>query len=89
MNLTNYQYIQNYIGGELTEPLSKTYTDNINPATGEKFGQIPNSNHEDVEMAVKAAEKAFPETDRTAKNNSEYFISTPLKNFTQEYYTFV
>lgn len=59
MNLTNFQYIQNYIGGELLEPLSKTYIDNINPATGEKFGQIPNSNHEDVEMAVKAAEKAF------------------------------
>lgn len=59
MNLTNFQYIQNYIDGELIEPLSKTYTDNINPATGEKFGQIPNSNHEDVELAVKAAEKAF------------------------------
>ncbi|MBK6329533.1 MAG: aldehyde dehydrogenase [Bacteroidetes bacterium] len=59
MNLTNFQYIQNYIGGELIEPLSKTYIDNINPATGEKFGQIPNSNQEDIALAVKAAEKAF------------------------------
>ncbi len=59
MNLTNFQYIQNYIGGELIEPLSKKYTDNINPATGSTFGQIPDSNHEDVELAVKAAEKAF------------------------------
>jgi aminomuconate-semialdehyde/2-hydroxymuconate-6-semialdehyde dehydrogenase len=60
MNLTNFQYIQNYIGGEFTEPLSKQYIDNINPATGEKYGQIPNSNAEDVDAAVKAAQKAFP-----------------------------
>jgi aminomuconate-semialdehyde/2-hydroxymuconate-6-semialdehyde dehydrogenase len=60
MNLTNFQYIQNYIGGEFVEPASKLYIDNINPATDEKFGQIPNSNHEDVEHAVKAAEQAFP-----------------------------
>jgi aminomuconate-semialdehyde/2-hydroxymuconate-6-semialdehyde dehydrogenase len=60
MNLTNFQYIQNYIGGEFTEPLSKQYIDNINPATGEKYGQIPNSNAEDVDAAVKAAQKVFP-----------------------------
>ena len=60
MNLSNYQYIQNYIGGEFTEPLSKVYLQNINPATGEVFGQIPNSNSDDVDRAVAAAEKAFP-----------------------------
>jgi aminomuconate-semialdehyde/2-hydroxymuconate-6-semialdehyde dehydrogenase len=60
MNLSNYQYIQNYIGGELVEPLSKIYLQNINPATGEVFGQIPNSNAEDVERAVQAASAAFP-----------------------------
>ena len=60
MNLTNFQYIQNYIGGEFLEPLSKQYIDNINPATGEKYGQIPNSNIDDVNAAVEAAQKAFP-----------------------------
>lgn len=60
MNLSNYQYIQNYIGGDFVEPLSKVYLQNINPATGEVFGQIPNSNLDDVDRAVKAAEKAFP-----------------------------
>ncbi len=60
MNLTNYQYIQNYIGGDFVEPLSKSYLQNINPATGEVFGQIPNSNADDVDRAVVAAEKAFP-----------------------------
>ncbi len=60
MNLSNYQYIQNYIGGELVEPLSKKYLQNINPATGEVFGQIPASNADDVERAVQAAQAAFP-----------------------------
>ena len=59
MNLTNYQYIQNYIGGDFVEPLSKSYLQNINPATGEVYGQIPNSNADDVDRAVAAAEKAF------------------------------
>jgi len=59
MNLSNFQYIQNYIGGEFKEPLSKQYIDNINPATGERYGQIPNSNAEDVDAAVQAAQKAF------------------------------
>ncbi|GBL35222.1 aldehyde dehydrogenase family 8 member A1 [Filimonas sp.] len=60
MNLSNYQYIQNYIGGDFAEPLSKAYLQNVNPATGEVFGQIPNSNSDDVDRAVIAAEKAFP-----------------------------
>ena len=60
MNLSNYQSLQNYIGGEFVEPLSNAYLQNINPATGEVFGQIPNSNSHDVDAAVAAAEKAFP-----------------------------
>ena len=60
MNLSNYQSIQNYIGGEFVEPLSNVYLQNINPAIGEVFGQIPNSNSHDVDAAVAAAEKAFP-----------------------------
>jgi len=60
MNLSNYQSIQNYIGGEFVEPLSNVYLQNINPATGEVLGKIPNSNSHDVDAAVAAAEKAFP-----------------------------
>lgn len=61
MNLSNYQYIQNYIDGELVEPHSKLYLENTNPATGEVFGQMARSNSEDVEIAVNAAEKAWTE----------------------------
>jgi aminomuconate-semialdehyde/2-hydroxymuconate-6-semialdehyde dehydrogenase len=59
MNLTDFSHIQNYIGGEFLEPISKQYMDNMNPATGETFGKIPNSNFNDVDIAVKAAQKAF------------------------------
>ena len=52
--------ILNYINGELTEPFCKTFLDNINPATGEVYSLIPDSDERDVQLAVDAAEKAFP-----------------------------
>ncbi len=55
------QKIKNYINGELVEPVSKNYFDNINPATGEVYSLIPDSDERDVEIAVVAAAVAFPE----------------------------
>jgi aminomuconate-semialdehyde/2-hydroxymuconate-6-semialdehyde dehydrogenase len=52
--------ILNYIGGALVEPVGKKYLDNINPATGEVYSLIPDSDEKDVEEAVKAATAAFP-----------------------------
>lgn len=52
--------IQNFINGEMLAPLKGQYIDNYEPATGEVYGEIPNSTEEDVELAVAAAEKAFP-----------------------------
>lgn len=40
--------------------MSGKFIDNINPATGEVYGQIPDSNEKDTEAAVHAAQKAFP-----------------------------
>ena len=54
------QVIQNYIGGKFLPPQSGLYLDNYNPATGEIFGKIPDSDAEDVESAVAAAAAAFP-----------------------------
>ena len=54
-------HIHNYIGGKLVEPVLKKYFENYNPATGEVYSMIPDSDASDVEAAVKAAEKAFPE----------------------------
>ncbi len=60
MNLSIPYHLENYIGGHLVAPLSGNFIDNINPATGEITGQIPDSNEKDVNVAVEAARKAFP-----------------------------
>lgn len=51
--------LQNYIGGELIAPLSGNYIDNIQPGTGRVYSLIPDSNEDDVDKAVEAAERAF------------------------------
>lgn len=51
--------IQNYINGELIAPIGQSYLDNIDPAYGEVYGQIPDSDFQDVEQAVNAACQAF------------------------------
>ncbi len=53
--------IKNYINGELIAPISNQYIDNYNPATGEVYSHVPDSDERDIAMAVAAAEKAFPE----------------------------
>lgn len=55
------QQIQNYINGEMKPPVSNRYLDNINPSTGAVYSLIPDSDERDVEEAVMAAQKAFPE----------------------------
>jgi aminomuconate-semialdehyde/2-hydroxymuconate-6-semialdehyde dehydrogenase len=59
MNLTIPYHLENLIGGNFIGPLSGKFIDNINPATNEVYGQIPDSNEKDVAVAVKAAHKAF------------------------------
>lgn len=60
MDLKAPSKIANYIGGSLQAPLNGKYIDNINPATGEVYSQIPDSDIKDVEEAVGAAKMAFP-----------------------------
>ena len=52
--------IQNYVNGELTPPLSDGYIDNYDPALGEVYSLIPDSDGDDISAAVAAAERAFP-----------------------------
>ena len=51
--------IANYINGEWKAAVSGNYLDNINPATGEVYSLIPDSDLQDVQLAVDAAKKAF------------------------------
>ncbi|MBI1743279.1 aldehyde dehydrogenase [Candidatus Acetothermia bacterium] len=54
------EYLKNHINGELIEPVSGKYLDNYEPATGQVYSFVPDSDARDVERAVAAAEKAFP-----------------------------
>ncbi|PKR81444.1 2-hydroxymuconic semialdehyde dehydrogenase [Brumimicrobium salinarum] len=53
------EIIQNYINGEFVAPKGGNYFDNIEPAKGTVYSQIPDSQSEDVEEAIKAANEAF------------------------------
>jgi len=54
------QRIQNYIGGELIAPTSGQYLNNINPAEGQVYSLVPDSDERDVALAADAARAAFP-----------------------------
>jgi aminomuconate-semialdehyde/2-hydroxymuconate-6-semialdehyde dehydrogenase len=53
--------IKNFIDGQFVEPVGGKYLENIEPATGKPYSQVADSDARDVELAVTAAEKAFPE----------------------------
>src|SRR5947207_1536576 len=57
--------IRNFIDGEFVEPLGGKYLDNIEPATGKPYALVPDSEASDVELAVTAAERAFPTWSKT------------------------
>ena len=62
--MTPDKYIQNFINGHFLPPDSGAYLDNINPATGKVYSHIPDSGESDVQKAVEAARRAFPEWSR-------------------------
>ncbi len=52
--------ILNYINGQLVEPTSCNYLENINPSIGSVYSLIPDSDSTDVQRAVQSAQTAFP-----------------------------
>ena len=59
--------IFNYIDGQMVEPVSGNYIDNYNPSNGKVYSLIPDSNSDDVDAAVSAANKAFETWSKTTK----------------------
>jgi len=52
-------YYLNYIGGQWTESVSKTFLNNINPHNQEVLDHFPSSTVEDMKQAILAAHLAF------------------------------
>lgn len=66
--------ILNYINGELKEPVSGNYFENINPATGNPYSLIPDSDEKDVELAVTAAKEAFKSWSEVPVNKRSHIL---------------
>ena len=60
MNLSLPYHLENFIDGLFIAPLDGQFTDNINPSIGKIYGQVPESNEKDLNLAVRSAKNAFP-----------------------------
>src|SRR5262245_9558997 len=52
--------ILNDIDGEEVGPAAGRFLEDVEPATGKAYAQVPDSDEKDVEAAVEAARRAFP-----------------------------
>lgn len=52
-------YLSNYIDGKKVEASDKTWLDVYDPSTGKVYAKLPDSTKDDIEIAYKAAKKAF------------------------------
>src|ERR1700674_1476102 len=57
--------LTNYINGQWTHPHATEWRDVVNPATSEVLASVPLADAAEVNMAVEAAARAFPEWRRT------------------------
>ena len=74
--MTEYPETRNFIAGQFV-PISKKTLDVITPLTGELMSKVNLSTSDDLEAAVNAAKKAFPE-----------WSSTPIKERVQVFYRY-
>lgn len=67
--------LQNFIGGKMCPPQKGRYLDNYEPAKGQIYGQVPDSDASDVEAAIAAAQKAAPAWARlSARERSRFML---------------
>jgi 1-pyrroline dehydrogenase len=52
---------QNFVGGEWVDAVEGDTAEIINPATGEPIGEVPQGSEADVDRAVEAAKRAWPD----------------------------
>jgi len=71
--------IKNYINGEYVNPISNNWIENYNPSIGEVYGQLPDSNSQDVEIAYKAAETALQSWSETTLDERSQILSKIAK----------
>lgn len=83
MKLTVPQRIENFIGGNFSAPVNGKYIDNIDPSTGKISGEIPDSDQQDIELAVSAAQHAYPKWS-TASPEERFIILNKIATLIEE-----
>jgi 1-pyrroline dehydrogenase len=74
MSVTVQQF-QNFVGGETVDAVEGGTAEIINPATGETIAEVPQGTQADVDRAVEAAAKAWPEwRDATPAERAEVLL---------------
>ena len=74
MSVTVQQF-QNFVGGEAVDAVEGGTAEIINPATGETIAEVPQGAQADVDRAVEAAAKAWPEwRDATPAERAEVLL---------------
>ncbi|RKP08341.1 Aldehyde/histidinol dehydrogenase [Thamnocephalis sphaerospora] len=62
---TTIPTLSNFVGGQFEAPRAGVYLDSFNPATGRAYARVPDSDADDVNAAVTAAQAAFRTWSRT------------------------
>lgn len=63
------QKIYNFINGNHCEAIKKKYIENFNPSNGSVYSVFPDSDEEDIELAVQSAENAYPAWSKISAEN--------------------
>jgi aminomuconate-semialdehyde/2-hydroxymuconate-6-semialdehyde dehydrogenase len=81
--------LKNYINGELIAPANENYLDIYDPAVGEVYSQIPDSDEDDVNKAVAAAKAAFPMWSKLSNEARHDYIMKIADGIDKRFYEFV
>jgi 1-pyrroline dehydrogenase len=66
---------KNFVGGEFVDAVEGGTAEIINPSTGESIAEVPNGTQADVDRAVEAAKRAWPEwRDTTPQERAEMLL---------------
>jgi aminomuconate-semialdehyde/2-hydroxymuconate-6-semialdehyde dehydrogenase len=74
--------LANYINGKMMAPISNQYLNNFNPATGQVYSLIPDSDERDLALAVdaaKAAEHHWANTPKEVRSDLMLKIASLIK----------
>ena len=83
-----YDYKQHYIDGKWVDSAQQNDFDVINPATEQAIGVISLGNHADIDKAVQAARKAFPDYAKSSIAERLALLENLLKIYQRRYQEF-